>query len=219
MINTTLVIESLPVLLRGTLVTLYIAALGSCIGLSLGTIVGVLQAHKNKYIRSLAFLYASLLRGTPMLIQIFMLVYVLPQMGIMIPKFWAAILAIGLNSSAYVSFIIKSGIASVSRGTIEAAHVLGLSKMQTMRFIILPQALQVVLPALGNEFITLIKDSSLASLVGVVELTQEGRIIISKTYDAVTMYCVVAIIYLLLTSCLSLFISYLEKRMNHHARS
>lgn len=219
MINTTLIVESLPALLRGTFLTLYIAALGSCIGLSLGTVIGILQTHKNRFIRSLAFLYASLLRGTPMLIQIFMLVYVFPQIGIMIPKFWAAIFAIGLNSSAYVSFIIKSGIQSVSRGTIEAAYVLGLSKMQTMRFIILPQAMRVVLPALGNEFITLIKDSSLASLVGVVELTQEGRIIISKTYDAVTLYCAVAIIYLFLTSCLSLLISHLEKRMNPHARS
>lgn len=219
MINITLIIESLPVLLRGMLVTLQIAGLGCCIGLSLGIIVGIAQANKNRFIRSVAYVYASLLRGTPMLIQIFMVVYVLPQIGIMIPKFWAAIIAIGLNSSAYVSFIIKSGIQSVARGSIEAAYTLGLSKIQTMRFIILPQALRVVLPALGNEFITLIKDSSLASLVGVVELTQEGRIIIGRTYDALSMYCIIAVIYLLLTTCLSLCVAYLEKRMDYHARS
>lgn len=219
MINMTLIIESLPLLFRGMIVTLQIAGLSCCIGLSLGVIVGIFQTSKNTIIHSLAYIYASLLRGTPMLIQIFIVVYVLPQIGIMIPKFWAAILAIGLNSSAYVSFIIKSGIQSVSRGTIEAAYTLGLSKWQTMRFIILPQALRVVLPALGNEFTTLIKDSSLASLVGVVELTQEGRIIIGRTYDALSMYCIIAVIYLLLTTSLSLFVSYLEKRMDYNARS
>jgi polar amino acid transport system permease protein len=218
-INFALIVESLPALLRGTLVTLQIAALGSFIGIFFGTVVGIGQTNKNRFISWCAHGYAFLLRGTPMLIQIFILVYVFPQIGITIPKFWAAILAIGLNSSAYVSFIIKSGIQSVQRGTIEAARVLGFSRAQTMRFIILPQAVRVVLPALGNEFVTLIKDSSLASLVGVVELTQEGRIIISRTYDALSMYCVIALMYLVLTTAVSLIIAYIEQRMKTHARS
>jgi His/Glu/Gln/Arg/opine family amino acid ABC transporter permease subunit len=219
MVNPSLIIESLPSLLKGALVTIEIAALGTCIGLFIGVLVGVGQASPRRIIALPAQAYAFLMRGTPMLIQILMIVYVLPQLGIFIPKFWGAILAIGLNSGAYISFIIKSGIQSIGKGTIEAAHVLGLSRFQTMRFIILPQALRVVLPALGNELVTLIKDSSLASLVGVVELTQQGRIIISQTYDALSLYCTVACIYLVLTTIVSLAVATLEQRMKNNARS
>ena len=107
-------------------------------------------------------------------------------MGITIDTYWAVIGAIGLNSAAYIAHIIKSGILSVGKGQVEAGQMLGFSQMQIMRYIIFPQAVRVVLPALGNEFIVLIKDSSLASIVGVMELTKEGEIITSQTYDALT---------------------------------
>ena len=208
-----------PQLLRGTLVTLQIAALGCVLGILLGTLLGLLQAGKNKYIRILIAVYATLLRGTPMLIQIAFIVFVLPQFGIRIPDFWGATLAIGLNSSAYVSQIIRSGIMSIGQGQFEAAQVLGLTHIQTIRFIILPQAIRVVLPSLGNEFITLVKDSSLASTVGVMELSKQASFIKSRTFDALTVYCAVAIIYLTITSLLSLLFIYLEKRMNQHVKN
>lgn len=219
MIDMTLLLQSLPSLLRGAALSLIIATFGSFIGMLLGVLVGIGQTSRYKMIAYSAQVYAFLLRGTPMLIQIFMLVYVLPQCGIAIPKFWAVVLAIGLNSSAYVSFIVKSGIQAISSGTLEAAYVLGFSRFQTMRFIVLPQALRMVLPSLGNECITLIKDSSLASLVGITELTQEGRIIMSRTYDALTVYTSVALIYLALTTTLSFIIAYLETRWKHNART
>ena len=142
-------------------------------------ILGTLHSSKNRFVRWLVLMYTTLFRGTPMLIQILFARYALPRMGIMLPAFWSAVCAIGLNSGAYISFIIHSGISSVPRGQVEAGKVLGFSYFQILRYIVLPQALQIVFPALGNEFITLIKDSSLASVIGVPELTQQSNFILS----------------------------------------
>lgn len=218
MINWTLIINSLPLLLKGLLVSLKIAGISTCIGFILGTLLGLAQTSKSSILRILVGIYVTLMRGTPMLIQIFFMVYVLPQAGLRIPTFWAAILAIGLNSAAYISQIIRSGIASVGRGQLEAAQVLGFTRMQTIRYIVLPQAIRVVLPSLGNELITLVKDSSLASVIGVVELTKAGQGIVSNTLDALSTFTAVAALYLLVTSLLSYATTLLEKRMNRHAR-
>lgn len=216
MIDKELLILELPNLLRGALVSLEIAAFSCTIGLTVGTILGLLQEYAHPIIRCLVQIYVTIIRGTPMLIQIFIAYYVLPQIGIYIPDFWAATVAIGLNSSAYISSIIRSGIASVGKGQIEAAQVLGFSSAQTIQLIILPQALRVVLPALGNEFVTLIKDSALASIIGVVELSKAGSIIRSRTYDAVSTFFIVAVLYLIMTTLLSIGIYYLERRMSKH---
>lgn len=216
MIDYSLLTTYWPLLLRGTLVTIEIAAIGCFIGMTLGTLLGFAQTSRSVVMRTAVACYATVLRGTPMLIQIAFAVFVLPQLGITIPIFWAATLAIGFNSSAYLSQIIRAGIASVNKGQWEAAHVLGLTRLQTIRFIIAPQALATVLPALGNEFITLIKDSSLASTVGVMELTKEASYIKNQTYDALTVYCIIGVTYLLLTTPLSLLVAHLEKRMNRH---
>ena len=122
------------------------------------------------------------------------------------------IIAIGCNSAAYISQIIKVGIQSVSRGELEAATVLGLTKLQTMRYIILPQAIRVVLPALGNEFATLIKDSSLAYLLGVNELYKSGREIMSVTYDVLGVYICLTILYLIMTYAVTYSVERLEKK-------
>lgn len=217
MIDITVFYTALPYLLRGAVVTIEIAVLSCAIGITLGAALGILQSGTNKIINFCISTFVTLIRGTPMLIQIAFMYFVLPELGIIIPDFWAAVVAIGLNSSAYVSQTIRSGIAAVNKGQREAAQVLGLSKFQTTRYIILPQALAVVLPALGNELITLVKDSSLASTIGVMELTKEGSIIKSQTFDALTVYCAVALFYLVITSILSYCVSRLELRMNRHA--
>ncbi|MDP3889233.1 MAG: amino acid ABC transporter permease [bacterium] len=214
--NITLAIESLPALLRGAFVSLQIAAISCSIGLILGTILGLIYSGKNVLLRLIVGTYVTIIRGTPMLIQILIVYYVLPQFGMAIPPFWSAALAIGLNSSAYICNIVRAGISSVSKGQIEAAKVLGLNTAQTTRYIILPQAIRVMLPALGNEFVTLLKDSSLASIIGVVELSKEGSIIRSLTYDTITIFSIVALIYLVMTSILSLGIIKLEQRMGRH---
>lgn len=215
MIHIDLIISSLPVLLKGLGVSLQIAFLSSCIGISLGTILALIQTSTIRPLTWLVIIFVNIIRGTPMLIQIFFAMYLLPQIGITLAPFWVAIIAIGLNSSAYISQIIRSGIGAINKGQLEAAQVLGLSKIQTIRYIILPQALALVLPGLGNEFITLIKDSSLASLIGVSELTKEGRLIMSRTLDAITIYAVIAVLYLAVTITISCILFKLEERINH----
>lgn len=218
MINFKLIQESLPLLLQGALVSIQIAALGSLIGIFLGTLLGLAQTSKSRVLRWLSTLYVTIVRGIPMLIQIYAAFYILPQFGLLLPAFWVAVIAIGLNSAAYVSQIIKAGIRSIGKGQIEAGRVLGLNNTQITRYIILPQAFRIVIPALGNEFITLIKDSALASTIGVVELTKEGIFIRGRTFDSVTVFFAVACIYLLITTSFSLIINSIEKRMNRHVK-
>jgi arginine/lysine/histidine transport system permease protein len=217
MIDLQLIIDYFPVLLDGLLVTLEIAGAACCIGLILGIILALMQTSNNKLFRMIVSVYVLIIRGTPMLIQIVFANLFFPQIGI--SPLWTAIIAIGLNSAAYISQVMRSGIASVGIGQMEAAKVLGFSAADTIRYIVLPQALRTTLPALGNEFVTLIKDSALASLIGVAELTKQGNYIKSRTFDAITVYCAVAILYLILTSTVTFIVGRLEKRMNIHAKN
>lgn len=218
MIDISLLQNSLPRLIEGAKVSLQIAALGCGIGLAFGSLLGVLHSGSQAILRVLVSLYVTLFRGTPMLVQIAFMYFVLPEIGIAVPAFWTAVIAIGLNSSAYISQIVRSGISSVGKGQIEAGRVLGLNNRDIMIYIVLPQALRVVIPALGNEFVTLIKDSSLASTIGVAELTKEGSIIRSQTFDVVTTYFGVALMYLIMTTTLSMAVNFLERRMNRHVK-
>ncbi|MGC2310262.1 MAG: amino acid ABC transporter permease [Candidatus Babeliaceae bacterium] len=218
MIDFQLIIQSLPSLLRASLVTLEIAAGALFMGLVGGTLLGILQTGPNRLVRTSVAFYTTLIRGTPMLIQIMFLYYVL-SVHFNISAFAAALLAIGLNSSAYISQVIRSGILAVNRGQIEAAKTLGIGRYDLLRYIILPQAFRTILPALGNEAITLVKDSSLASLIGVVELYKQGQIIMSQTLDALSIYCILAIIYLIITSSISYLLHYFEKRLHRHVKN
>lgn len=219
MINFELIRLALPALLKGALVTLQITATAFILGITGGTILGIAHTSKNKVLEWLVSTYVTIIRGTPMLIQIMVIYFVLPKIGLHLPATLSAIVAIGLNSSAYVSQIIRSGIRSVPKGQIEAAQTLGISKSDTLRYIILPQALRVVLPALGNESVTLIKDSSLASYIGVAELFKEGQTVISQTYDSLSVYFVLAGIYLIMTTTVSYLVMLLERRSNRHVKN
>jgi len=210
MIDFLLIKSALPHLLTGALITLEIAFFGSLSGFCGGTLLGIAQTGNSRILRLFVTFYVTLIRGTPMLLQIMFFFLMLPYIGIYIGPLPTAIIAIGLNSSAYISQIVRSGITSVSRGQIEAAMTLGISKYDITRYIVLPQALRIVLPALGNEFVTLIKDSSLASTIGVLELFKRGDIIISQSYSALSIYTVVGLIYLCMTSFVSLLFLFLE---------
>ncbi|HJM68417.1 MAG TPA: amino acid ABC transporter permease [Candidatus Babeliales bacterium] len=219
MINLTLLYEALPYLWHGTIVTIKIAYFSCILGIVIGTILALMQTSKIALLVWPVKIYVTIMRGTPMIIQIFFMYFgifnvLFPQM----PAIYAAIFAIGMNSSAYVSQIIRAGINSVSTGQLEAAQVMGLSRLQTIRHIILPQAMQVAMPALGNEFATLIKDSSLASFIGVSELFKEGRTIIAITFDQMSIFIALGLIYLILTSVASIFVSFTERRMSCHVK-
>lgn len=217
MIDFSLIIQALPTLLRGLAVSLEIAFGALCIGMIGGTILGIGQSLGSPLVRTIIGIYAAIIRGTPMLIQIVFLYYLVSVTGIGLSPFATAVIAIGLNSSAYVSQIMRAGILAVPRGQREAAKTLGISSYDTILHIMLPHAIRVVLPALGNESVTLIKDSSLASLIGVMELYKEGQVVISLTYDALSTYCAIAALYLIVTTTLSFAVYRLEIFLNRHA--
>ena len=152
-------------------------------------------------------------RGTPLLVQIFLFYFALPVItGQRIDPFIAAISACGINSGAYVAEIFRAGIQSVDDGQMEAGRSLGMTWLQTMRYIIVPQAFKRVIPPLGNEFIAMLKDSSLVSVIGFEELTRRGQLIIAKTYGSFEIWMSVAVIYLVMTLTISRFVAYLERR-------
>jgi len=217
MIDFSLILQALPTLLRGLIVSLEIAFGALCIGMIGGTILGIGQSLGSPLVRAIIGIYAAIIRGTPMLIQIVFLYYLVSVTGIGLSPFATAVIAIGLNSSAYVSQIMRAGILAVPRGQREAAKTLGISSRDTILYIMLPHAVRVVLPALGNESVTLVKDSSLASLIGVMELYKEGQVVISLTYDALSTYCAIAALYLLVTTTLSFAVYRLEIFLNRHA--
>lgn len=216
MISLLFIQEYCPLFLKGVFVSLQIAFFSCLMGTLLGIIFGVILSQKIKFLHSLVVLYVIIIRGTPMLIQIATIYNMLNFAGYSVSAFWSAIFSIGLNSGAYISQIVVAGINSVGHGQVEAAKTLGFSRGQIICLIVLPQAVRTVLPALGNELVTLVKDSSLASTIGVYELTKQGSIVMSQTYNAPAVYAMMGIIYLFITTIISGIISLLEKRMQYY---
>lgn len=216
MIDLTLIIQRLPELLKATGVSLALAVGALSIGVLFGTLLAILETSPSKIARKVIGIYTTILRGTPMLIQIVFIYYIINS-SLNLSAFWCAIIAIGLNSSAYISQIIKAGIRSISHGQIEAAQTLGIPRKELLKTVILPQAIRTVLPALGNEAITLVKDTSLASMIGVGELFFAGKTIIAQTYDALSVYVALACIYLIITLSLSYALTLLESKLSYHA--
>lgn len=207
------VFTNLPFLLLGAWDTLKLTFFSVLIGLVLGTFIGMGRLSKIKFINIPSTVYVEFLRGTPLLVQISIVYFGLPQLGIQLQAYPAAIVALGLNSGAYIAEIVRAGIQSIPKGQYEAARSLGLTHWQTMRYIILPQAFKNILPALGNEFITLTKDSSLASVIGVTELMRRGQFVITRTFQTFSIYFGIALIYFIMTFTISRIVRYIEKRM------
>lgn len=203
-------------LLEGLVVTLEFTAIAVCIGVLLGMVVAILKMSKHKLVRFLISIYIEVLRGTPILLQLYLFVFALPQL-LSFLKFsnfvWVAI-ALSINSSAYVSEVIRSGIQAVDKGQTEAARSLGLSSRQTMLRIVLPQAIKNIRPALGNEFIMMLKETSLASTFYIGDLMTSYRKINGATYLAMEPLLIVGLIYLCVTFPLSKLVGWFEKRMS-----
>lgn len=208
-----LIIHSIPLLLRGAGLTLAITALAVGLGLLIGLVASLAQLSKSPLLRLPAKVYVDCIRGTPLLIQIFIIYFALPNIiGHRIDPFIAAVTACSLNSGAYIAEIFRGGIQSISQGQFRAGLSLGMTYGQTMRYIVLPQAFKRIIPPLGNEFIAMLKDSSLVSVIGFEELTRSGQLIIAETYGTLEIWTCVAIIYLTLTLTISRFVAALEKR-------
>ena len=208
-----LIWNSLPLLLAGAGVTIEITAIAVGLGFIFGLITSVCRLSGVKILQVIAVCYVNIIRGTPMLVQIFLIYFALPMViGERINPFVAAVTACSINSGAYVSEIFRAGIQSVDKGQMEAGRSLGLSWMQTMRYVILPQAFKHVIPPLGNEFISMTKETSLVSVIGFEELTRRGQLIIAKTYGSFEIWLTVAAIYLVMTLTIARLVSYLERR-------
>ena len=173
-----LIVNSLPLLLKGAGLTLEITALAVGLGLIIGLFLGLAQLSKNPIFRWPAKVYVDVIRGTPLLIQIFIIYFALPNIiGERIDPYIAAVAACSLNSGAYIAEIFRAGIQSISLGQMRAGLSLGMTYPQTMRYIVLPQAVKRIIPPLGNEFIAMLKDSSLVSVIGFEELTRSGQLV------------------------------------------
>ena len=208
-----LVTDSLPLLLQGALVTLEITALAVGLGLVFGLVAALAQLSKFAPLRLTAKVYVDFIRGTPLLVQIFIIYFALPVViGHRIDPFFAAVAACSINSGAYVAEIFRAGIQSIDIGQMRAGLSLGMNWTMTMRYIILPQAIKRIIPPLGNEFIAMLKDSSLVSVIGFEELTRSGQLIIAETYGSLEIWSAVAIIYLVMTLTITRIVSVLEKK-------
>ncbi|WP_457549400.1 amino acid ABC transporter permease [Archaeoglobus sp.] len=208
-----LFIRILPDLAYGSLVTLKFTVFSTLLGLLIGTVMGIFRIVRNFILNAIATAYIEVIRGTPLLVQIMIVYYGLPAAGINLPPDIAGILALGINSGAYIAEVIRAGILSVPKGQMEAARSLGMTYIQAMRYVVLPQAFRNILPALGNEFIALLKDSSLLSVIAIAELTRTGMQIYAVTFNAWTPLLGVAMFYLMMTLPLSKLVNYMQKRI------
>ena len=204
-------------ILQGFGRTLLMTLLSCLIGIFIGLLVSIVKVIPKKTSRGraaeyLADAYLTVIRGTPAVVQL-MIIYFVIFASVDVPKLLAAVVAFGINSGAYVAEIIRSGILAVDRGQMEAGRSLGLGYGDTMRFIILPQAFKNILPALGNELITLLKETSVAGFIGLADLTKAGDIIKSQTYDAFTPLLLVAAIYLAVVMLMTKALARLERRL------
>lgn len=212
--------QSLPTLLNGALVTLQLAFISGLLGLISGSLIGIIRLSTIKPLRFLARAYIDFFRGTPLLAQIFMIYFGLPAIfqeigfNLTLNRFIAGVVALSLNSAAYIAEVVRGGIESIENGQTEAAKSLGLNPLHTMIYVIFPQAFRRMIPPLGNEFISLLKDTSLVAVIGFEELFRKGQLIVSENYRAFEIYAAVAVIYLCLTLISSQFFSKLEILMN-----
>lgn len=201
-------------LLRGALVTVEITAVSLLLGCLLGLLIGIGRLNpQRRILYRVCTAYVAAIRGTPLLVQLFILFFGLPQFGIMLPAFVCGMLGLGIYSAAYVSEIVRGAIQSVDRGQMEAARSIGMSTGQAMRAVILPQAIVRMIPPLGNEFIALIKNSALVSLLTIHDLMHEGQKIISVSYRSLEVYLAIAVIYFILTGLTTLALGRLEVRL------
>jgi arginine/lysine/histidine/glutamine transport system substrate-binding/permease protein len=206
-------------LFKGAIITVTLSLLAASFGMIGGTLLALAMLSPYRLLRWFSRIYVDFFRGTPMLVQIFIIYFGLPALfkdiGLEFgfERFPAAVLALSLNVTAYLGEIVRGGIQSIDRGQWEAAQSLGMKTVQTLRHIILPQALRRMLPPLGNEFITLIKDTSLVAVIGVEELFRQGQLIVATSYKAFEIYITVALVYLILTTFSSLAFRKLENQM------
>lgn len=205
---------ALPHLLQGARLTVLIALTGLAGGLAIGVVVGLLRAFGNSALSALSVAYVELIRGTPIVVQVMFIYFALPMVAdIRIDPLMAAILSIMINAGAYIAEIVRGAVISVSRGLKEAGLALGLPFWKVLTYIVGPIAFRRMIPALGNQFVISLKDTSLFIVIGVGELTRQGQEIMATNFRAVEIWSAVALFYLAMTGTLALALKLAERRM------
>lgn len=209
-----IIAEYAPFFFKGTLLTIGLSILGIVIGTALGLIIGLGKMMRNKIYAIPFHVYITFFRGTPLFVQILLVHFgVVPMFLGQTNGIVATVIALSLNSAAYIAEIFRAGIQSIDKGQMEAARSLGMNHIQAMRYVILPQSFKRMIPPLGNEFVVLIKESSLAAVIAAPELLYWGRAMASQYYRVWEPYITVALIYLVLTLSLSFLLNRLERRL------
>ena len=214
--DATIIIDSLPSLLKATLMTIFLSAISILIALVIGFITALIRIVKIKVLYQIASIYISIIRGTPLLVQIYVIYFGLPQIGITLDPIPSGILALSLNAGAYLSESFRAAILAVDRGQMEAAISMGMTYWQALRRIIFPQSLRIAIPTLSNSFIVLIKDTSLVSVITVTELLQMSSLIIAKTFEPLTIYLTAAALYWIIITFSTTLLNKFEKRSSKH---
>ena len=203
----------MPIYLQGAGYTISLSISSIIIGVILGTGLALMRMSPNKILQKLAYGYIQIIRGTPLLVQLFIIYYGLYVSNIELPDFLSGVIAISINSAAYIAEIIRSGIQAVDKGQMEAARSIGMSKRLAMQKIIYPQAVKNILPALGNEVATLIKETSIVSVLGLRDLMFASDIVRGATFMPFFPLVIVAVIYFILTTSVSKLVDMLERKM------
>ncbi|MEM6383142.1 MAG: amino acid ABC transporter permease [Pseudomonadota bacterium] len=204
---------AMPLLAEGAIVTIQVSVLSAIFGLALGIALGLASLSRSKPLKWLVAAYVDFIRGTPLLIQIFLVFFALPVIGIRFDEFWAGVVALSLNAGAFVSEVVRGGVGAIEKGQSEAARSIGMRNRQILIHILLPQAYRQMIPPLTNELISLVKNSSLLSVISVYELTRAGQAIISLHFVPFEIYMLLALYYYLLLKVLSVLSKKLEQRL------
>ncbi|WP_419961072.1 amino acid ABC transporter permease [Psychrobacillus sp. BM2] len=204
--------RNMDVFIEGALKTLEISAIAILLAIPIGILFGLGRISKNKIIYSISSTYIEIMRGVPLLVLLLWIFFVLGQF-VRLGSYWSAIIGLAFFSAAFIAEIVRSGIQGVPKGQMEAARSLGMTHTKAMRHIILPQAFRRVLPPLASQFIMLIKDSSLVSIIAATDLTLNAKNLVATSFASIEVYTFVALIYFIMTFSLSLIIRYFEKRL------
>ncbi|MDM5357073.1 amino acid ABC transporter permease [Peribacillus sp. RS7] len=209
-----IIVAALPILLKGLQVTLYIFVIAIILGFLIGLVVALLRLAPIKILNWIAKVYVDAIRGTPFIVQLFFIYFGVNSLNLIsLNSTTAGIITVAINAGAYFAEIIRAGIQSIDKGQTEAARSIGFTGTQTMRYVVLPQAFRRMLPTITNQSIISLKDTSLLSVIGIADLTQQGQIQASATFEAFKVWLAVGVIYFIIIYLLTLIANFIERRV------
>lgn len=211
-----LILEYLPLYLKGAGITLYLTISSLFCGIIIGIILVLFRMSKRKFLSSLASVYISLIRGTPLLLQIIFVFYALPSLGIVLSAKISGIIALSLNLAAYLEETFRTGILAIPKEQTEMAYVLGYKKWQIYVYIVFPQAIRIILPQLGNSSIAMLKDTSMVSVITITELMRTAQVVYAVNFKPFEAYLLAALLYYFMSAIIEKIFKKLEERMNYY---